>query len=61
MGRDVFENQFLDPPGITLREVPDNDLGTGSRNDPDSREEQTVVDLYARYVGVEDEVVGAAN
>lgn len=59
--RYVLQDQLLHAAGIALGEVVEHNLGPGAGNDADRSEEQPVVDLYARYVGVEDEVVGTAN
>ena len=56
-----FQNDLLNAAGVTFGEVVDHDFGPGAGNDADGGKKQAVVDLYARYVGVENEVVGAAN
>jgi hypothetical protein len=59
--RYVLQNQLLDPAGVALGEIADHDLGPGAGNDAYRGEEHAVVDLDTRNVGVEHEVVGAAN
>ncbi len=59
--RHVFQDDLLHAAGVTFGEVVDHDLGPGAGYDADGGEKQAVVDLHARYVGEEHEVVGAAN
>ena len=57
----VLQNQFLNPAGVALGEVADHNLGPGAGNDADRGKKHAVVNLDARNVGVEDEVVGAPD
>lgn len=57
----VLQNQFFDTAGVAFRKVVDDDFRTGTRNDPYRCEEHTVVDFNAGNIGVENEIVSAAN
>ena len=56
-----MQDQFFNPAGVALCEIADYDLGPGTGNNTDGGEKQPVVDLDARNIGVEYEVIGAAD
>ena len=59
--RHPFQNDLLYTAGVAFGKVVQHNLGPGAGNDADSGKKQPVVDLYARYIGVENEIVGATN